>query len=91
MVETGKTGTVTYTIESSHYESRMTGTGDNADGTSSWSFNNLRETISTPAAADGTPAMDFTIAVPSGTNDGVIKGFKPKASSVSTRLSSTST
>ncbi len=79
MVESGKTSTVTYTIESSRYESKMTGTGDSADGTSTWSFSNLRETISMPGAGDGSPAMDFTIAVASGSQDGVIKGFKSKA------------
>ncbi len=57
----------------------MTGTGDSADGTSTWSFSNLRETISMPGAGDGSPAMDFTIAVASGSQDGVIKGFKSKA------------
>jgi hypothetical protein len=79
MMEAGKTGTVTYTIEAMHYESKMTGSGDNADGTSSWTFNNLRETIAMPARPDGTPAMDITITMPSGTNDGVVKGMKPKA------------
>lgn len=78
VTDSGKTGTVTYTIESSHYEGKMTGNGDSAEGTSSWSFSKLRETIATPAA-EGSPAMDFTISVPSGTNDGVIKGLKPKA------------
>ena len=80
ITENGNTSKVAYTIAGMHYESTLSGTADGADGTVKSNYTDLRETISMPAAPDGsTPPMDFSIASTSGTNDGVLKGVKPKA------------
>lgn len=80
MTEGGNTSKVAYTIAAIHYETTMSGTADGADGTIKSTYSNLRETISMPAAPDGsTPPMDVSIASANGTNDGIIKGIKPKA------------
>ena len=68
---------VTYTIESTHTESAASGTGDSADATYKSTFKNLRETVSTPSAPDGSmPPMQFTISAPDGTQDIAMKGLK---------------
>jgi hypothetical protein len=70
---------VNYTIARIATTATMSGTGENADGTAGYSYTDLRQAVSVPAAADGSaPAMDFTIASPSGVQDAVIKGFRPK-------------
>lgn len=80
MTEGGATSEVTYTIAAMRYESAMEGNGDSADGTFKLGFTDLRETISTPAAPDGSvPPMQFAINAPSGAQDGTIRGFRPRA------------
>ncbi|MCB1380574.1 MAG: hypothetical protein KDK89_19740 [Alphaproteobacteria bacterium] len=77
VTEQGTTTNVTYTLGAMHYETATTGTGDRADSTMTSDFRDLRETITMPAAPDGsTPPMDFSIAAPSGTQGGTIKGLR---------------
>lgn len=80
MTENGQTSKVNYSVASIKIQSAMSGSGDNADGTSSYDFTDLRETISIPAATDGsTPPMDVSITTPGGSQQATIKGLKPKA------------
>ncbi len=78
MTENGQTSRVVYTIASLKAESTMTGTSDSADGTSRYTYTDLRETLSIPQGA-GAPPVDIAIASPSGFQDGTVKGLKPKA------------
>jgi len=80
ITDRGNTSKVAYTIASMHYESTLSGTADGADGTVKSNYTDLRETVSVPAAPDGsTPPMDFTLTSSGGTNDGILKGLKTKA------------
>lgn len=80
VTDKGQTTRVTYAIASVSMKSTMQGTPDSADGTSSYAYTGLKETISVPAAADGSsPAMDITITSPSGIQDGIVKGLRTKA------------
>lgn len=80
VVEKGMATKVAYTMAKIHYETALTPSGDGADGTMKATMSGLTETISAPAAADGsTPPMDFTIAVTDGSQDGTVKGLKPRA------------
>ncbi len=80
VVEAGQTTRVTYTIGKISAQSTMSGSGDNADGTANYTFTDLAETISMPGQADGSmPPMDFSITAPSGSQQAMVKGLKPKA------------
>ena len=80
MTDTGTTTRVSYAVDSVSMQTTMQGSPDAADATSTYSFTGLKETISVPAAADGsTPAMDLVIVSPSGKQDSTIKGFKLRA------------
>jgi hypothetical protein len=80
MTEQGRTSKVDYTIASLSMKSNMSGSESSADGTATYAFTDLRETISMPAAPDGSmPAMDVSIASPSGTQEATVKGLRPKA------------
>ncbi|MFO1133558.1 MAG: hypothetical protein U1E16_16295 [Hyphomicrobiales bacterium] len=80
MTEGGSTTRISYDIETVSMQTAMQGTPESADATSTYGFTGLKETISVPAAADGsTPAMDVVITSPTGKQDGVIKGLKLKA------------
>ncbi len=74
------TSKVAYTIAAMHYETAMSGSADDASGTMKSTYTELRETISMPAAPDGSmPPMDISVTSPSGSSDAAIKGLKPKA------------
>jgi len=80
VTEGGSTTRISYDIDGVTMQTAMQGTPDSADATSTYSFTGLKETISVPAAADGsTPAMDAVITSPTGKQDGVVKGLKLKA------------
>ncbi len=80
VTDKGLASHIVYAFDGVTMQSTMQGTPDSADATSTYSFINLRETISIPAAADGsTPAMDIAITSPSGKQDGTAKGLKLKA------------
>ena len=80
VTDKGLTSHIVYALDGVTIESTMQGTPDSADATSTYSFTNLKETVSIPAAADGSaPAMDIAIASPSGKQDGTAKGLKLKA------------
>ena len=81
VVEKGVTTRVSYTMRKIHYETVLAPVGDGADGTIKYTMSGLTEIISAPSAADGsTPPMDFTIIATEGSQDGTVKGLKPRAS-----------
>ena len=80
VTEAGTTTRVSYSVDAISILGTMQGTPDAADATTTYSFTGLKETISVPAAAEGsTQAMDLVIASPSGKQDSSIKGLKLKA------------
>jgi len=80
VTEGGTTTRVTYAIDAVSMQSSMQGSPDSADATTMHSFTGLKETISIPAAGDGsTPAMDIVVTSPGGKQDGTVKGLKLKA------------
>jgi len=71
---------VTFALESMSMKTAMQGTPESADGTTRYAYAGFKETISVPAAADGSsPAMDITFASPSGSQDGTVKGLRTRA------------
>lgn len=79
-IEGGQKSDISYTIATVAGESNTTGTGDNADNETRFTFTDLRETISVTGAPDGsTPPFQISIAAPTGTGDSTIAGFKPRA------------
>jgi hypothetical protein len=80
VTEQGQQARTTYTVDSITFASTMTGSGDAADGTVTGGYKGLRQTISAPAAPDGSsPAMEFTITSPDGTQTSAVKGLKTRA------------
>jgi hypothetical protein len=80
VTEGGTTTRITYNLDSMTMQTAMQGSTESADATSTYAFSGLKETISVPAATDGsTPAMDVVITAPSGKQDGVVKGMRLKA------------
>lgn len=80
ITEQGRTSKIVYTIAGIEAESAMSGNETSAGGTAKYSYTDLRETISMPAAPDGSmPAMDLSIASSSGMQDGTVRGLRPKA------------
>ena len=80
ITERGATTQVAYTIAAMHYDTTTTGTGDSADATVKGTITDLRETVDTPAAPDGSmPPMQFSISAPSGSQETVATGLKPRA------------
>jgi len=79
VTDKGATTNVAYTISTMHYETATTGTGDNADANVKATITNLRETVDTPAAPDGSmPPMQFSISAPTGSQETTITGLKPR-------------
>ena len=71
---------ISYAIDSISMQSSMQGTPDSADATSTYGLKGLKETISVPAAADGSsPAMALIFASPSGRQDATVKDLRLKA------------
>ena len=80
MTEANGTSSVSYTIANMRYETTMSGSADGADATITSTYTDLRETVAVPSQpGSGMPAMEFSIASPSGNNDATIKGLKVKA------------
>jgi hypothetical protein len=78
MTENGQTSRVSYTIASMAVKSNMSGSAQSADGIATYRFTGLKETISTPAAGDGSmPPMDLVITVPDGMQQATVRGLKP--------------
>lgn len=70
---------VTYTIGTMTSNTAMAAAGSGADGTIKMTFKDFNETISVPAAPDGsTPAMDVAIAATDGAQDSLVKGLQTK-------------
>ena len=80
MTEAGGTSTVDYTVANMRYETAMTGSADGADATLKSTYTDLRDTIAVPSQpGSGMPAMEFSIASPSGTSNATLTGLKVKA------------
>lgn len=80
VTDAGATTRIKYAIDAVNIQSAMQGSPDAADATSTYSYSGLTETVSLPAATDGsTPAMDLVIVSPAGKQDSTIKGLKLKA------------
>lgn len=80
ITDKGMTTKVAYTIGAIKVESQMAQGEGGADGTSKYTFTDLKETINVPAAPDGSsPPLDFTLSSPSGYQDVVMKGLRSKA------------
>ena len=80
ITDKGQTSKVNYTVGNIKVQSAMTGTSESADGTTSYTFSDIHETISMSAAPDGSmPAMNVSIAASGGSQEASVKGFKPKA------------
>jgi hypothetical protein len=78
IIDKGTTTKVAYTLASVHYDSTMTGTGDNADGSFKSTYKDIHETISS-IGNGAMPGMDVSITSPGGSQDAIIKGLKPRA------------
>lgn len=80
VTDAGVTTQISYAVDAISAQSAMTGSSDSADATTDYSYSGLKETISVPAAADGsTPAMSVVVASPSGKQDSAVRGLKLKA------------
>lgn len=80
VIEQGQPARTSYTLASLKTQSTSTGTGENVDGSSIQSYSGFRQMTSIPPAADGsTPAMDFTLSSPEGTQSLTYVGLRVKA------------
>lgn len=80
MTDSGTTMRISYVVDAASMQGTLQGTPESADAASTFSFIGLRQTVSTPAAADGSaPAMEFVITSPSGKQYGKVTGLKLKA------------
>lgn len=79
IIDKGVTTKVAYTIATIKAESQMAPGEAGVDGTSKYSFSDLKETVSIPAAPDGSSLpFDVTVSSPSGYQDAVVKGLRSK-------------
>lgn len=77
ITESNQTARTSYTLESLKVTSTATAATDGVDGKVTQGYQGFKQTTSVPAAADGSaPAMDFTVASPSGTQDVTITGTR---------------
>lgn len=77
VTEKGQEANITIALETLTITGTVEGTADRADGITRQSYQGLRETISMPAAADGSsPALDITLTFPAGSHDVGFKGMR---------------
>jgi hypothetical protein len=76
-IEQNQTARSTYTLQSVTVTSTAAAGPDGVDIKQMQAYQNFRQTVSVPAAANGSaPGMDFTMASPSGTQDVAITGMR---------------
>lgn len=79
ITESGATTRVAYTIGAIKSESTASAGANGVDSRATYNFTDLKETISTPAAPDGSmPTLDLTVTSPSGVQDANVKGLRVK-------------
>ncbi len=80
VTDKGQKTQVTFALQTMTMKSTMQGSPERADGATSYAYSGFKETISVPAATDGSsPAMDITLASPSGSQDSTVKGLRIRA------------
>jgi hypothetical protein len=80
VTEQNQTARSSYTVAAVKVQSANTGMGGNVDGGQTQSYEGFRQTTSLPAAPDGSsPAMDFTLSSPEGTQAVTYSGLRMQA------------
>jgi hypothetical protein len=80
VTEAGQASRTSYTVASLKVLSANAGSGASVEGTQTQSYTGFRQMASIPAAADGSsPAMDFTLSSPEGTQAITYSGVRVEA------------